>query len=314
MKKTDGSGIIVPLLTPINEDESINFDHLAKLVDYVITGGVDAILAMGSTGEFARFPPKTRGAIVAEIVKSAGGRVPIYACVADAGLKMVRTNIAYVEKSGADAITVTLPYYFPTRNGEEAYSFFSAIAKDAQLPVMLYNIPSTCGGASISLDVIEKLLAFDMIVGIKDSSGDLERLKEEIRRFGNCGKKFSILVGAEELSYAGLMAGASGIVPSMANPFPRLFADIYAAARTKDEAAMRKYCDIIDQFQVLNDYCDAWMSPIIWRKKVLCHMGICNDFCTAPYVSIDAEADKRILGAIEFYSQLYPGAALIAPM
>ena len=311
MKSIDGSGIIVPLLTPINEDESVNFGQLAKLVEYVIAGGVDAILAMGSTGEFARFTPETRGAIVAEIVKSAGGRVPVYAGVADTGLKTVRTNITNAEKAGADAVAVTLPYYFPIRNDEEAYSFFSTIAGEARLPVMLYNIPSTCG-ASISLDVIDRLFDFDAVVGIKDSGGDLARLKEEIRRFGNRGKKFSIVVGAEELCYDGMKAGASGIVPSMANPFPRLLADVYAAARAGDDAALRRHSDVVDEFQLLNNYCDAWMSPNVWRKKALFHMGICGDLCTAPYVPIDAEADKRILAAIERYHRRYPDAVPVA--
>ncbi len=306
MRTVDGTGSIVPLLTPLNSDESVNFEQLDVLVDHVITGGVDALLVMGSTGEFARFSPDTRGRIIARAVERAGGRVPVYAGIGDTGLKNVLHNLALAEKAGADAIAATLPYYYPIRNDQEAYSYYKAVAETAQVPVMLYNIPSTCG-ASLSLAMIEKMLHFPSVIGIKDSAGDLPRFMEELRLFHGLEKPFAIVVGAEELTYEGLKAGADGVVPSMANPFPRLWSDIMGAARKNDFATVRTLCNKVDEFNCINQYADAWMSPNVWRKRALHMMGICNDYCTAPYVPVDAQADEQIRQAIAWYEKQYAG-------
>lgn len=304
MTKVDGTGIIVPLLTPLNHDESINYAHLKKLVDHVIDGGVDAILVMGSTGEFARFSHDTRQKITAEVVARVAGRIPVYAGVGDTGLRNVLQNAKRAEDAGADALAVTLPYYYPIRNDDEAYLFYSAVAKETGLPLMLYNIPGTCG-ASLGFQVIDRMLDFDNVVGIKDSSGDLDRLLKEIQLYGGMARKFTVVVGSEELSYAGLRAGADGVVPSMANPFPRLFADMYRAAREGDETRLKSLCDTVDGLNKLNAFRDTWMSPNVWRKRALYHMGICDDTCTAPYLPVDEETDGKVRDAVESYRRIY---------
>ena len=138
-------GIIVPLLTPVNEDESINNDALERLINYVIEGGVDAIFVMGSSGEFARFDTDFRFQTIRAAVEIVNGRVPVYAGVSDCGTRRVLRHVENAEKAKADAVVVTLPYYFPIRNDDEAYQHFSLVAANTGLPVVLYNIPSTCG-------------------------------------------------------------------------------------------------------------------------------------------------------------------------
>lgn len=305
MKKVDGSGVIVPLLTPLNADESVNYSHLHQLVNYVVAGGVNAILAMGSTGEFARFSHATRGKIIEEIVQTVAGRIPVYAGVGDTGLKRVIQNIRVAEEAGADSIAVTLPYYYPIRHDDEAFSYYRAVAEATQLPIMLYNIPSTCG-ASLSLRVVEKMLVYPHVIGIKDSSGDRERLLEEIRRFGaGQARRFTVVIGAEELSHDGFMAGADGVVPSMANPFPRLWANIYQTGRQRDSARLTPHCEFANAFNQLSGYADAWMSPNVLRKKALSHMGICNDICTAPYIPVDSHTDVKVAEMVKRYQETY---------
>lgn len=305
MNIIDGAGIIVPLLTPLHQDETVNFDQLETLVDYVISGGVNAILAMGSTGEFARFTPETRAEIIARIVARSAGRVPVYAGVGDTGLKGVLRNVEAAVRAGAGAIAATLPYYYPIRTDEEAVSYYRAVAAASPVPVMLYNIPSTCG-ASLGLGAIERLFDEERIIGIKDSGGDLERLLEEIRRFKGRGKPFSVVVGSEELSLAGMKAGADGIVPSMANPFPELFRALYAAARAEDWGKAEEYAGIVDEFNRLNGYSGSWMAANVWRKRALHHLRLASDVCTAPYVPVDAETDKRVAAAAGKYRELFP--------
>ncbi len=304
MMKADGTGVIVPLLTPLNTDESVNFAQLGRLVDHVVAGGVDALLAMGSTGEFARFDHETRGAIVTEIVARAAGRVPVYAGVGDTGLRAVLRNIRQAERAGVDALAVTLPYYYPVRNDEEAYLFYSEVAKSTALPFMLYNIPSTCG-ASIGFPVIDRMLAFDNVIGLKDSSGDADRLLREIRLYAGKERRFTVVIGSEELSYVGLRAGADGVVPSLANPFPRLFAELYAAARSGDDARLKTLCGAVDRFNRINSQRGDWMAPNVWRKRALRHMGICDDCCTMPYLPVDEATDAEVRDAIERYGRMF---------
>ncbi len=304
MKKPfQSSGIIVPLLTPIHQDESVNFEQLDKLIEHVLAGGVDALLIMGSTGEFARFDAETRGQILERAVRKVGGAVPVYAGVGDTGTRAVLRNIVVAERAGVDAIAATLPYYYPIRTDAEAFAYYTAVAESTRLPVMLYNIPSTCG-ASLSLDVVERMFGHDNVVGIKDSSGDLPRLFEEIRRFKNRGKDFAVVVGAEELSYEGLKAGADGVVPSLANPFPKLFAAIWRAARAGDWETLRRLCAAVDEMNRINSSTGSWMAPNIWRKKALTHMGVADEYCTHPYIPITSETDKEIAAAVERYRKM----------
>ena len=300
-----GAGIITPIVTPIHQDETINSPQLENVINHIIEGGVDAIFPMGSTGEFARFDTETRNQVIAETIHATAGRKPVYAGVGDTGLRKVIRNIAKAETLGADVMVVTLPYYFPIRNDDEAVSFFTQAAASTRKPVMLYNIPSTCG-ASISLDAMERLFEVDNIIGVKDSSGDKTRLEEEIRRFKNKGKDFAIVVGAEELTYAGLKAGADGLVPSLSNPFPRLWADIYASALKKDWTRLKDLAAVVDEMNELNKFSTAWMSPNVWRKKALAHMGICDDFLTQPYVPVDDATDAKVQDAIRRYRAMYP--------
>lgn len=304
MKQNMGRGIITPIVTPIRRDESVNYEQLGKVLDHIITGGVDAVFVMGSTGEFARFPTETRDRVTAETVRLTAGRKPVYAGIGDAGLTNALRNLKRAEAAGADVMVVTLPYYYPIRNDEEAYSFFAAVADTTEKPVMLYNIPSTCG-ASISLDVIERLFARKNIIGIKDSAGDKARLEEEVRRFKNRDKDFAVVVGSEELAYDGLKMGADGVVPSLSNPFPALFADLYAAAVRKDFARLRELCDVVNGMNRLNGFCDAWMSPNVWRKKALSLMGVCDEWCTRPYVAMAPADEEKVLGAIRQYREMY---------
>ena len=296
-------GIIVPLLTPVNEDESINNDALERLINYVIEGGVNAIFVMGSSGEFARFDTDFRFQTIRAAVEIVNGRVPVYAGVSDCGTKRVLRHVENAEKAKADAVVVTLPYYFPIRNDDEAYQHFSLVAANTAIPVVLYNIPGTCG-AAISLSVLDRLQEYKNIIGIKDSSGNKDYLGELLSRYHN--SDFGVIAGAEELSYEALTQGAVGLVPSLANPFPKLFSKLFRSAKQKDFQMMQKLCEKIDEINRLNQFCNAWMAPNVWRKKALEMMGICPGNMTKPYVPVDKGAINKIQEFIDWY-QSEPG-------
>ncbi|MDO4523484.1 MAG: dihydrodipicolinate synthase family protein [Eubacteriales bacterium] len=294
-------GVIVPILTPLYSDERPNLEQLERLTEYLIEGGVNAIFANGTTGEFARFSMEERAKVLETIVRKVNGRIPVIAGVSDCGTRMVVQHIELAQSCGADAVVSTIPYYFPTGSESEQIEFFEKIISQSKLPVLLYNIPAVVGHG-IGEKVLDEISDMDGLYGIKDSSGNQEYLDHLLEKFG---KKLRIYVGDERLNYHGLKNGASGMVPSLANAFPRLLAAVWEAAKKRDWKECKKHCDVVDRMNVLNGFSDSWMSPNIWRKEALCQMGICDAYFTHPYNQLK-EADRaKIREWITYYQNNY---------
>ncbi len=297
-KATDFSarlrGVVVPLASPLLEDESPDIQGLSRLVDHVITGGGDAIFSLGTTGEFARFDGSTRARIASATVRAAAGRVPVLVGASDTGTRLVIEHIEDAATAGADATVVSLPYYFPVKDEGEVLSFYQAVAAASPLPIVLYNIPATCG-ADIGVETFRKLLELDGIVGFKDSSGSMDYLRAIM---AVAGPDFPVFVGEERLCAEGLEAGAAGLVPSLANVFPRVFAELYAAGGRKDFARARELQKDIAAMNSFNLYSGSWLSAVAWRKTALSLMGICGETMTEPYVPVDAATRASIASLV----------------
>lgn len=301
MQNCSIEGVIVPLLTPITPQETPCFSQLEALTDYVIDGGVNAIFANGTTGEFARFPREERAQILACIVRKAAGRVPVIAGVSDCGTRMVIENIRAAEENGADAVVTTLPYYFPMTSVKEQIDFITDVTAATRLPVLLYNIPAAIG-CSVSEQALDEVCKIENLYAIKDTSGKPEFIDRLQERYG---KELKVFVGDERLNYYGLSHGANGLVPSLANPFPKILARAWDAAKQQKWEDCKYHCDLVDEMNVLNRFSDSWMSPNIWRKEALARMGIMSSAFTRPYNPV-SEADKQtIAGYIERYHREY---------
>ena len=294
-------GIAVPILTPINEVEEINHEQLAALTNYVAEGGVNAIFVNGTTGEFARFSQKSRQELVSTVAKAAKGRVAVLAGVSECGTRLVIENIKRAEEAGADVIVTTMPYYFPTTSIREQIEFTEDVTASTKLPVLLYNIPPVTG-YSLNEELLDHVCDIDNLYGIKDSSGKAENFLKLKERYG---EKLKIFVGAEELNYFGLKNGADGLVPSLANPFPKVLAAAWKASREGDWEACKKHCDLVDEMNKLNRFSDSWMSPNIWRKEALAQMGIMSAAFTKPYIPVSEDDKKKIAEWISYYKTNY---------
>ena len=302
MKKI--KGVIVPLLTPIDQEERPIHSQLAALTDYVIAGGVDAIFANGTTGEFARFTPEERIQNLKTIVTAAGGRVPVVAGISDCGTRLVLENAKAAQDAGADVLVTTLPYYFPTTSKKEQIDFLEKVATNARLPVMLYNIPSVVG-CGVSEEVLDVVCQLDNLCGVKDTSGDAAYLSLLLEKYAG---QVDVYVGDERLCYQGLSQGASGLVPSLANPFPEVMAAAGAAACREDWEACREHCGVVDRMNELNRFSDSWMSPNIWRKEALRQMGVIDGTFTHPHNPVGEQDKKKIAEWIAYYQTHYKTA------
>lgn len=218
-------GVIVPIITTIDEDEKIDEAKMRAQVDYVIDGGLQGILAFGSNGEFYQIEEDEMERGFRIIVDQAAGRVPVYFGIGAINTKKCVRLAKMAVKNGAKGVSILQPMFLKP-NFDELFLHFKTIAEAVpETPVLLYNNPGRVG-YTLSADLVEKLAhEVDNIVGMKDTSGDITQTEEFIRRNRDVG--FKVFGGKDTLLYASLCIGAVGGVCTAGNFMPELIVDIY---------------------------------------------------------------------------------------
>lgn len=218
-------GVIVPIITTIDEDEKIDEAKMRAQVDYVIDGGLQGILAFGSNGEFYQIEEDEMERGFQIIVDQAAGRVPVYFGIGAINTKKCVRLAKMAVKNGAKGVSILQPMFLKP-NFDELFLHFKTIAEAVpETPVLLYNNPGRVG-YTLSADLVEKLAhEVDNIVGMKDTSGDITQTEEFIRRNRDVG--FKVFGGKDTLLYASLCIGAVGGVCTAGNFMPELIVDIY---------------------------------------------------------------------------------------
>lgn len=218
-------GVIVPIITTIDEDEKIDEAKMRAQVDYVIDGGLQGILAFGSNGEFYQIEEDEMERGFQIIVDQAAGRVLVYFGIGAINTKKCVRLAKMAVKNGAKGVSILQPMFLKP-NFNELFLHFKTIAEAVpETPVLLYNNPGRVG-YTLGADLVEKLAhEVDNIVGMKDTSGDITQTEEFIRRNRDVG--FKVFGGKDTLLYASLCIGAVGGVCTAGNFMPELIVDIY---------------------------------------------------------------------------------------
>jgi 4-hydroxy-tetrahydrodipicolinate synthase len=218
-------GVIVPIITPIDENEKIDESAMRTMVDYVINGGLAGILAFGSNGEFYQVEEDEMERGLKIMVDQAAGRVPVYFGIGAINTRKCVRLAKMAVANGASCVSILQPMFLkPT--AEELYTHFKTIA-DAipDTPVLIYNNPGRVG-YGISADMIDRLAhTVPNIVGMKDTSGDITLTEECVRRCRDVG--FKVFGGKDTLLYASMCIGAVGGVCTAGNFMPGLIGDVY---------------------------------------------------------------------------------------
>jgi 4-hydroxy-tetrahydrodipicolinate synthase len=215
-------GIIPAMVTPLTAEDEVNEPALRRLTNHLIEGGSHGVFAVGSQGEFWAFSPEEKQRIWEIVVDETRGRVPVYAGSAAETTRETIALTRLAEKVGADAVSVLTPYFI-SPNDDQLYDHYRAVAEGTGLPVVLYTNPARTG-VKVSPALMARLAQIDNIVGIKDSSGELELTAEYIRQ---APEKFSVLMGRDTLILAALQYGAKGAIAATANVKPSLVVEIY---------------------------------------------------------------------------------------
>jgi 4-hydroxy-tetrahydrodipicolinate synthase len=230
-------GVYVASVTPMTQSREVDYDMLGKYVDGLVNDGVHGIIPLGSTGEFYALTPQERQDVLKGTLEAVDGRVPVLAGTNASSTADVVEYSKQAEKLGADGLLLAAPYYsLPTY--DELYEHFKAVNDAVGIPIMLYNYPGRTG-VDLVPDFVERLTALNNVKYIKESTGDITRVSELIKRLEG---RIDVFCGGDLIPLESFVLGAIGWVGGIANVLPKSHVKLYELAVVKgDIPAARKF-------------------------------------------------------------------------
>ncbi|MBN1184873.1 MAG: dihydrodipicolinate synthase family protein [Bacteroidales bacterium] len=285
-------GVIVPMVTPLNNQFNIDEEAVERIVDSFVEAGVSPFL-LGTTGESVSVSFTQKKNLVRKTVVHSNKRSIVYAGISGNCLEdTIEEGKAYADM-GVDALVAHLPFYYPL-SPDQMLRYYEQIADNVPAPLFLYNNPITTK-FSIPLEVVEKLSYHSNIVGLKDSERGLERLDTSISLWAD-REDFSHLLGWAAQSAYALQKGSDGIVPSTGNISPKLYRDLYDAAIRGDALkalALQEITNQISEIYQLNRN----ISQSIPALKVMMHVkGLCKPCVLPPMYELEKDEVETIIG------------------
>lgn len=288
-------GSLVALITPMNQDGSINYEQLRDLIDWHIENGTDGIVAVGTTGESATLPVEEHLAVIEATVKHVNKRIPV---IAGTGANNTVEAIALsqaAEQAGADYTLSVVPYYNkPSQEG--IYQHFKAIAEATSIPMVIYNVPGRTVVSMIN-DTILRLAEIPNIVGVKEASG---KIGSNIELINSVPEGFAVLSGDDPTGLPFMLCGGHGVVTVAANVAPKLFADMCRAALEGDIATARRLNEqLIPIYNTM--FCEPSPAAPKWGLSLL---GKCEPHVRLPLVALTEDGQAKVRAALEKSGQI----------
>jgi 4-hydroxy-tetrahydrodipicolinate synthase len=269
-------GLGIALITPFQEDGSVDYKSLIRLVEYQLSNGADFFCILATTGETPTLTPDEKQKIKNLVVDLVGGRVPILMGCGGYNTAAVVEELQTGDFKGIDGILSVCPYYNkPSQEG--LYQHFKAIAAATKLPVVLYNVPGRTGVNMQAATTIRLAHDCDNIVAIKEASGNLEQVDEIIK---NKPKKFDVISGDDALTFPMVSCGAVGVISVIGNALPREFSKmIRLQMKGEYDSARKIHHRFIDLFSLL--FVDGNPAGV---KCMLSEMGYIENRLRLPLV------------------------------
>jgi dihydrodipicolinate synthase/N-acetylneuraminate lyase len=275
-------GVIVPMVTPINADYSIDGQSVEKIIESFIKEDC-APFVLGTTGESTSFSSGQKLDLVKKTVAAVNGRITTFAGISSTSLiESIESAKAYRDL-GIDVMVTTLPYYFPI-TASEMSRFFEQLADAIDCPVIIYNMPAMVG-EHIPLDVADALSKHPNIVGLKDSERSIERIDQSLALWKD-RDDFAFYIGWAAQSAHALLNGADGIVPSTANFVPKLFKELYDAAVTGNREIAYNLQKITDDLSLIYQKDRKLNSSLPALKVLMSALGLCQPHAMPPMYNI----------------------------
>jgi 4-hydroxy-tetrahydrodipicolinate synthase len=289
MKKFKGTGVAI--ITPFKNDSSIDFAAFGRIINHVINGGVNYIVAMGTTGEASTLTKDEKKAIISYVVETVDCRIPVVIGIGGNNTQEVINGIRYADLNGVDGILSVAPYYNkPNQRG--LFQHFKAIATCSPIPVILYNVPGRTNCNISSETCLELAHECENIVAVKEASGDITQIMKIIK-----GKpeNFSVISGDDMMTIPVIAAGGSGVISVLANAFPVQCSELVNHSIKNNYKSAReiqfRFIEIIELLFLEGNPAGV--------KAILNIMNICQNNLRLPLVPASRTLITRIQKAIE---------------
>ena len=288
------AGMGVALVTPFNEDGSVDYDSLLRLVEYQIQNGVDFLCVLGTTAETPTLTADEKKKIKQIVIERVNGRVPILLGVGSNCTQTVVDTLKNDDMTGVDAVLVAVPYYNkPSQEG--LYQHYKAIAQATDLPIVLYNVPGRTGVNMTAETTLRLARDFENIVAIKEASGNITQMDDIIK---NKPANFDVISGDDGITFPLITLGAVGVISVIGNAFPREFSRMVRLALAGDyPSALSIHHQFTELFKLL--FIDGNPAGV---KAMLSMMGMIKNRLRLPLVPTRIttfEEMRRILNELQ---------------
>lgn len=280
--KSPLAGIVPPMITPLRGRDELDVAGLERLIEHILSGGVAGLFILGTTGEGPSLSYRLRRELIQRVCQQVKRRVPVLVGITDtAFIESVAVARASAD-FGADAVVLAPPYYLPEAQ-PELQEYLDHLVPELPLPLYIYNMPALTK-VTIEADTLRRAMDNPRIIGLKDSSGDLDYFKNAAELIRRHRPDWPLLIGPEEKLLATLQLGGNGGVSGGANLFPKLYVQVVEAYRAGNLARagelQQQIQRVSDSFYRVGKHASSIIKGI---KCVLATKGICNDFMAEPF-------------------------------
>jgi len=287
------TGIVPPMITPLKSRDELDVAGLEKLIEHILSGGVNGLFILGTTGEGPSLSYRLRRELIERVCKQVKNRVPVLVGITDTAF-VESVNVARAAADfGADALVVAPPYYLPEAQ-PELQEYLDHLVPELPLPLYIYNMPALTK-VHFELETVRRAMDNPRIIGLKDSSGDLDYFKNAAELIKQHRPDWPLLVGPEEKLFATLQLGGNGGVSGGANLFPKLYVKVVEAYRAgnlaRAEELQKQIQRVSDSFYRVGKYSSSIIKGI---KCALNCLGVCDDFMAEPFHRFRAEERKLV--------------------
>tara|TARA_Y100000590_G_scaffold452963_1_gene597080 strand:- start:546 stop:1427 length:882 start_codon:yes stop_codon:yes gene_type:complete len=290
-------GSNVALITPFKNNK-LDEENYIKLINFHLENGTNGLVPAGTTGESPTLTHTEHQKVIELCIKEAKGKIPVIAGTGSNSTEEAVALTMHAEKAGADGLLVVTPYYNkPTQEG--LYQHYKMINDNTSLPIIIYNIPSRCV-IDMSVDTMARLFELKNIAGVKDATGDLNRLDQTIKKLGH---DFIQLTGEDALAFEFNKRGGVGVISVTANVAPKLCSDFQKYSKSKSENEFKEAEKIDQLLQPLHKFLfiESNPAPVKYAAKLL---ELCDDAVRLPLVKITKESQNKIKEALSLANLL----------
>jgi 4-hydroxy-tetrahydrodipicolinate synthase len=279
-------GTGVALVTPFKKDFSVDTEALQHIVNYVIDGGVEYIVVLGTTAETATLSKDEKELVIDTIVKANQNRVPLVLGVGGNNTSEVVNELKTRDFSNFSAILSVSPYYNkPTQKG--IYEHFKAIAQASPIPIILYNVPGRTASNVLPATVIQLAKDFSNIIGIKEAAGDMVQAMKLIQ---HKPKDFLVISGDDMVTLPMVLAGGAGVISVIGEGFPKQFSEmVRLGLQRKVNEAYELHYQLADAIDMIFE-----QGNPAGIKEVFYHLGLSTNTLRLPLVSVDENLSNRL--------------------